>query len=489
MYKSIHRGMKNNSKKVQKRAGISTNDDIRLKNKLSKTPFEEQSESNCSEIDENEELKEEVSAESEEYESQFNYLPNKRNTKVKEKESELNLLINEINSLKNLLSSGIERIVNPLERIAKWLEHSHTSHNIISHEPINHRSCNLNYENQQSEVLIHEVEDYEAIRELYPFEIFKRDEFPSLGPISKKEYERLLKLSKNQEPLAYFLYQNRTLTLQTMKSFILTFNEYFSKHDKFDLTSLKLHFIEKDLSEVENKETLKKKWKQWRRLSLIIYGVKKDEFPLIKFSSKKKGKEQDHSAYDRDLILKAWSTLSKQGNKSDALLLHLMFALALRPGEARLIKFEDVEFKNNQYSIKVYKSKKDRIQQLSISQSLYDEITNYKQQLITSNKYQETSRKTMKGDNVVGHFLFWYSRNVIGNKFKSWFNGAVPEFKLRPKDMRIAAISDRNIHGSLAEAAALADHKSTKITTSHYIRSAIELNPMKSKQTRSKRLK
>ena len=274
-----------------------------------------------------------------------------------------------------------------------------------------------------------------------------------------------------------------------MKSFILTFNEYFSKHDKFDLTSLKLHYIEKDLSEVENKETLKKKWKQWRRLSLIIYGAKKDEFPLIKFSSKKKGKEQDHSAYDRDLILKAWSTLSKQGNKSDALLLHLMFALALRPGEARLIKFEDVEFKNNQYSIKVYKSKKDRIQQLSISQSLYDEITNYKQQLITSNKYQETSRKTMKGDNVVGHFLFWNSRNVIGNKFKSWFNGAVPEFKLRPKDMRIAAISDRNIHWSLAEAAALADHKSTKITTSHYIRSAIELNPMKSKQTRSKRLK
>ena len=40
---------------MQKRAGISTNDDIRLKNKLSKTPFEEQSESNCSEIDDNEE--------------------------------------------------------------------------------------------------------------------------------------------------------------------------------------------------------------------------------------------------------------------------------------------------------------------------------------------------------------------------------------------------------------------------------------------------
>ena len=55
--------------------------------------------------------------------------------------------------------------------------------------------------------------------------------------------------------------------------------------------------------------------------------------------------------------------------------------------------------------------------------------------------------------------------------------------------MRIAAISDRNAHGSLTEAAALADHRSTKITTSHYIRSAIELNPVMPKQTRSKRLK
>ena len=58
---------------------------------------------------------------------------------------------------------------------------------------------------------------------------------------------------------------------------------------------------------------------------------------------------------------------------------------------------------------------------------------------------------------MVGHFLFWNSRNAIGNKFKSWFNGATPEFKLRPKDMRIAAISDRNAHGSLTEAAALTD--------------------------------
>ena len=179
----------------------------------------------------------------------------------------------------------------------------------------------------------------------------------------------------------------------------------------------------------------------------------------------------------------------KKGNKSDALLLQLMFALALIPGESRLIKFEDVELKNSQVSINAYKSKKDRTQQLFISQQLYDEIISYKQHLISNNKYQEITRKTIKGDSMIGHFLFWNSRNAIGNKSKCWFNGATPEFKLRPKDLRIAAISDRNAHGSLTEAATLADHRSTKITSSHYIRSAIELNSAMSKQTRSKRLK
>ena len=55
--------------------------------------------------------------------------------------------------------------------------------------------------------MIHKIKDYESIRELYPFEKFKRDEVPSLGPISRKEYKRLLKLTENQEPLTYFLYQ------------------------------------------------------------------------------------------------------------------------------------------------------------------------------------------------------------------------------------------------------------------------------------------
>ena len=121
---------------------------------------------------------------------------NRRVAKEHKKESELKQLISEVKGLRKELSSWIAKIVSPLERIAKRLEGLHTSQNISSHEPINGQNYDLNYENQQIEVIIHKFEDYESIRELYPFEKFKRDEVPSLGPISRKEYERLLKLAE-----------------------------------------------------------------------------------------------------------------------------------------------------------------------------------------------------------------------------------------------------------------------------------------------------
>ena len=52
--------------------------------------------------------------------------------------------------------------------------------------------------------------------------------------------------------------------------------------------------------------------------------------------------------------------------------------------------------------------------------------------------------------------------------------------------MRIAAISVRNTHRSLAESSALVDHRSTKIITSDNTRPAIYFNPITPKQARSK---
>ena len=56
-----------------------------------------------------------------------------------------------------------------------------------------------------------------------------------------------------------------------------------------------------------------------------------------------------------------------------------MLALAIRPGEARLLKFEDVLTLINQMLIKVCKSKIDRIQNITISKDVYIDIISFKQ--------------------------------------------------------------------------------------------------------------
>ena len=44
---------------------------------------------------------------------------------------------------------------------------------------------------------------------------------------------------------------------------------------------------------------------------------------------------------------------------------------------------------------------------------------------------------------------------------------------IRPKDLRISAISNVNTYGSLTQAATLENHRDTRITREHYTRAAI----------------
>jgi hypothetical protein len=80
------------------------------------------------------------------------------------------------------------------------------------------------------------------------------------------------------------------------------------------------------LTASESKSTLRKKWKQWKRLSRTSYGVPYNEFPKIIFSNKKRGREDDHAAFSKESIQEACKTLHDNGKSTDALLLHIMFA-------------------------------------------------------------------------------------------------------------------------------------------------------------------
>ena len=77
----------------------------------------------------------------------------------------------------------------------------------------------------------------------------------------------------------------------------------------------------------------------------------KQDFPKIKFSSTKLGREDNVSAINKDQYLKAANLLYEKRELEDALLIHIMWILASRPSEMLTLQFEDFEDMNNQ---KVY---------------------------------------------------------------------------------------------------------------------------------------
>ena len=94
--------------------------------------------------------------------------------------------------------------------------------------------------------------------------------------------------------------------------------------------------------------------------------------------------------------------------------------LGLKTWEVRLLRFEDVEYKD-QPTIKIYDSKKESVKQILISQELYDEIVDYQNELNTSKKYHVSARDTPRDQFDYGHFIFSDSKGSITKKFNCKF--------------------------------------------------------------------
>ena len=124
-------------------------------------------------------------------------------------DSELNndALITEIRKIRKEVHTLAEKISTPLERIAfffeKYQDHFLSSHHNTIFSQINNENQNI----KQREVVLHQIEDYEKVREKYPYEVFVRDELPNVDSKSKQEYQKLYKLAENIEPFAFYLYK------------------------------------------------------------------------------------------------------------------------------------------------------------------------------------------------------------------------------------------------------------------------------------------
>ena len=120
-----------------------------------------------------------------------------------------------------------------------------------------------------------------------------------------------------------------------------------------------------------------------------------------------------------------------------------MYALGLRTGEVKYLRFEDV--KNTiTATIKVYDIQKRKEKIVSISQELYNETKQYEKQIKEMKKYFKSIRTTPDEASILGYFIFEECREAISRNFQSKFKGALKNFKLKPKDLRIASILKRS---------------------------------------------
>ena len=216
------------------------------------------------------------------------------------------------------------------------------------------------------------------------------------------------------------------------------------------------------------------------------YGITAEEFPQIKFSSKKKGKEYNCLHANKEIIKDAWDTWSKYGKSSDALMIYFMFVYELSPEDIRLLKFEDLIIKNNQASIKVYRTKNKNYQKIPISKYLYNKIMKYEKDLIKEGNWYMANRLCDK-EQIVGNFMFKDSKSTIVKKFQTKFGGLLKNFDICPKDLTISSIDNQSINSPLNFSEELLEIKNSKKKRKDFKGTSAYSNKTKKVTTKSKK--
>ena len=79
-----------------------------------------------------------------------------------------------------------------------------------------------------------------------------------------------------------------------------------------------------------------------KRIGSCSFGINKKEFPIIKFSSNKQGREENIFAINKERFLKTAKLLYDNGEYEDALLIHITLNNKLKLSEFYQVKWDGV---------------------------------------------------------------------------------------------------------------------------------------------------
>ena len=293
----------------------------------------------------------------------------------------------------------------------------------------------------------HNLEVPELFRGPYPNEKFEKNQLPQLENESLRFYKEQLKFWENDKALAFYFFEHRNLSAGVKAGIKTLYNKFKEKYKVFYIDNLKNYFTNLDITNNMAKSSLSLQWERIKRLATCSFGIQKNEFPKIKFSSCKQGREENISAINKDQYLKAVNLLNEKGQYEDALLIHIMWSLASRSTEMLTLRFEDFEDKNAQKTVLYYASIKNQKKRFTISEELYNQVMMFKKTKVNNGKYEVRSYTTPTGKLITG-------------------------LKSRPKDIRMSSISNEFREHGIQKASSLGLHTSVKTTQQHYTRIA-----------------
>ena len=394
----------------------------------------------------------------------------KRHVKSLHKQSFEEQMLSEFRQFSNGIMSKLDEQNKILAQLVSMQKSTHTSFQAVQNFNVKQERLEMEYNNDHSEIVEHQIDKPELFHDPYPYERFESYQLQNLEKESLKFYKEQLKFSENDKPLAYYFFEHRNLSKGVKTGIKTAYKCFKEKYNSFTINNLKNHFTNLDITNSMTATSLSLNWERMKRIATCSYGIKKRDFPKIKFSSNKQGREENVSAINKDQFLEASKLLCKQKQFDDALLINIMWSFASRPSEILTLRFEDFEDKDNQKSVFYYANKKNQRKKFTISDELYDQVMEFKEHKISNGTYIEKVFITPTGKSIKGHFVFDLTRSMLQKKFSRKFAKLIPGLKSRPKDIRMSSISNEFREHGIQRAASLGQHTSIKTTQKHYTR-------------------
>ena len=220
----------------------------------------------------------------------------KINTKSLHKQTFEEQLLTEFRQFSNGVMSRLNKQNKLLTQLISIQKSSYTSFPAMQNINAKQERFKMNYDNDQCEIVEHQIDKPELFHDPYLYERFETDQLPNIEKESLKFNKEQLKFTENDRHLAYYFFEHRNLSKDVKAGIRSIYKKYKEKDSSFALNNLKNHFTNLDITNSMTSSSLSKNWEGMKRLAICSFEIKKEEFPKTKFSSNKQGREVNVSA-------------------------------------------------------------------------------------------------------------------------------------------------------------------------------------------------